>query len=285
MRCNSAMRPDINQRGFTLIELLVVIAIIGILAAMLLPTLGKAKRSAQGVFCRDSLRQLQASWIMYAGDFRDRVAPNRGGDSAGKSAAAPCWVAGEMRLDGQDGDKTDSTNTAMLVGQDYAQFGSIGTYVKNAAIYRCPADKSTITINGGVFPRVRSMSMNGYMGGSPGENHPQKAFWEFRKFEDLSVIGPSKAWVFIDEREDSINDGFFVVDAAARYAIIDYPASYHNGGGALSFADGHTEFHKWIEPTTVPVLQPGQRLASDSKPTSPTDRDMAWLVPRTTVPH
>jgi prepilin-type processing-associated H-X9-DG protein len=190
-----------------------------------------------------------------------------------------------MRLDSQDDDKTDSTNTATLVGPEYAAFGSIGSYVKNPAIYRCPADKSAVTINGRVFPRVRSMAMNGYMGGSPGENHPEKVFWEFRTLSSLSVLGPSKAWVFIDEREDSINDGFFVVDAAARYAIIDYPASYHNGSGALSFADGHTEFHKWLEPTTTPVLQSGQRLASDSKPTLPNDRDMAWLVPRTTARH
>jgi prepilin-type processing-associated H-X9-DG protein len=90
--------------------------------------------------------------------------------------------------------------------------------------------------------------------------------------------------VFIDEREDSINDGFFVVDVAAHYAINDYAASYHAGAGALAFADGHVEIHKWLEPTTQPPLIPGQRLPAGSKPTSPTDRDMAWLLPRTTRP-
>ncbi len=268
--------------AFTLLELLVVIAIIAILAALLFPTLGRTKQKAQGIICLGHLKQLQVGWILYANDHQDRLARNRGGDTAGKSAERPCWVAGELRLDSQGGDKTDSTNTYMLVGEPYAQFGSIGTYVKNAALYRCPADKSTVTIGQEVLPRVRSISMNGYMGGAPGENRPDKPFREFLNFADLTDPGPSQAWVFIDEREDSINDGFVVVDAAARYAIIDYPANYHNGAGGLAFADGHAEYHKWLEPTTTPVLQPGQPLEGGSKPTSPDDRDMAWLVPRTT---
>ena len=279
-RCKTGDRS--TNSGFTLVEMLVVIAIIGILAALLLPVLHRAKNSAQGANCLSNLRQLQLGWLMYAGENSDRVAPNTGGDDAGKSNQKPCWVAGEMRLDSDSGDKTDSTNTDMLVGSAYVPFGSIGGYIKNPAIYRCPADRSRVTIDGAVYPRVRSMSMNGYMGGHPGENYPDHLFREFTTQSEIIGPGPSLAWVFIDEREDSINDGFFVVDAAAHYAIIDYPASYHNGAAGLSFADGHTEYHKWIEPTTNPSLVPGQKLPSGSKPTSPTDNDMEWLVPRTT---
>ncbi|MDR3458204.1 MAG: DUF1559 domain-containing protein [Verrucomicrobiae bacterium] len=272
-----------NRSAFTLLELLVVIAIIAILAALLLPVLSKAKQRAGQTICLSNLRQLQLGWFMYAQDSGGNLPRNSSGIDPGKSIQNPGWVAGYMWLD-SDGwyDQTDSTNTSLLVGSQYAAFGSIGGYVKNPAVYRCPADKSTVRFNSEALPRVRSLSMNGYMGAST----QMEGFREFLKMQDITDPGPSEAWVFMDERADSINDGLFAVNAAAQYAIVDYPANYHNGGSCLTFADGHTEYHKWLEPTTEPpiTVDPDgiQRLPSGSKPTSPNDRDMQWLVTHTT---
>ena len=108
----------------------------------------------------------------------------------------------------------------------------------------------------------------------------------FRKTDDIQ--NPSKLFVTIDEHFDSINDAYFVVDVTNTgspdgqgpvnpYFIIDYPANYHHGA-TLSFGDGHSEVHKWVESTTMP---PPGRVRQRSH-TSSTDRDVKWLQERAT---
>ena len=61
------------KKYFTLIELLVVIAIMAILAAMLLPALNSARRTAQGISCSNNLRQNQLGFTLYASDFKEHI--------------------------------------------------------------------------------------------------------------------------------------------------------------------------------------------------------------------
>jgi len=261
-------RPQ-TPTGFTLIELLVVIGIIAVLAGLLLPALSKAKTKGRSTECLNNLRQLHLGWSLFISDHDDSLPFNNDTDQAGKDAAHPSWVAGWLRTANEAGDKSDGTNTVLLIGPQYAEFGSIGQYVQNANVYRCPGDASG---------RVRSMAMNAYMNGA--------GVWQDTNYVTFRKLGeirnPSETWVFIDEREDSINDGYFAVDMTAKYVILDYPATYHGRSGVLTFADGHAEPHRWLEGTTQPPLVPGEHLPLNPQFTSADDRDMKWLTERTT---
>ena len=269
-------RQSFDRGGFTLIELLVVIAIIAILAAMLLPALAKAKQKAQQIHCMNNTKQLALAWIMYADDNRDHLAGNVGGPSASDPANLhKTWALGWLSL----GSVGDNGRT------DYLLNAQLGPYAKNAAIYKCPGDSSMYSDargNGGA--RGRSISMNGDLG-DPALGLQTGGDRVYRKISNLSLPGPANTWVFIDEREDNINDGFFFVDMTgmdnpASTHIGDFPASYHAGGGGLSFADGHSEIHHWRDPrTTPPIKSSGMSYGQ----LSPNNQDMAWLMPRSTA--
>ena len=257
--------------AFTLIELLVVIAIIAILAALLLPALGKAKIKAQGIQCLSNNKQLTLAWIMYAHEYNDNLVWND------LTSTGSGWVRGVLNYDGSN---PDNTNTHWLTDPQWAKLApyTAGT----AGVYKCPADRSTVTIGGQRYPRVRSISMsqamnsrNDWLSSITGAN-----YMVFRRLMDVNRMGPSKAYVLIDEHPDSINYGDFAVamnDGAPASAImiIDVPASYHNGACGISFADGHAEIHKWRDPRTVVPIT-GIFMISSVK-SSPGNQDMVYM--------
>jgi prepilin-type N-terminal cleavage/methylation domain-containing protein/prepilin-type processing-associated H-X9-DG protein len=269
----------LNQRsacsvvGFTLIELLVVIAIIAILAAMILPALSRARLKAQGVHCMNNLKQLQVAWFMYVQDNQDRLP----GVSGGGYANSDTWVSGWLDFNNNN---KDNTNLLYLTDSRYSQ---IGPYTKSAGIYHCPADQSTAPFGNQRLRRVRSVSMNCWMNYLFNVDIGQSEYIIFRKYSEIIRPSPSMAWVLIDEREDSINDGLFQTDMKGRGAsarIVDYPASYHGNAAGILFADGHAEIKKWRDGRTTPPLKRNGELDLDVA--SPNNPDVAWLQERST---
>jgi prepilin-type N-terminal cleavage/methylation domain-containing protein/prepilin-type processing-associated H-X9-DG protein len=237
MHATIASRKQIAFGGFTLIELLVVIAIIAILAAMLLPALGKAKQKASQISCLNNQRQLALGIILYAGDYND-VMPSDGSRVRNPVTAPDQWIW----WNGSSADPLHAVN-----------YSPILLLIKgNTNLFRCPMDnypvsqRPSTSQNGWNY----SYTMNGYVNAAG----------------QLAGCGSTYACslnpgIFMPKKLTGIrNTSEKIMLAEEPVSTLDMPAGYtvyaddgrwlpgpntittrHSRRGNANFADGHAQ--------------------------------------------
>lgn len=257
------VRKALRREGFTLLELLCVVAIVGVILGLFLPVIAGARARSQAVTCVTHMAQFANASAMYAADQSDFLPPNRPG-----AAAKPpqTWVQGWFQ-----GNSGDTTNQA------YLKNSVLGPYLVDLQLWRCPADTTKSTINGVQIDRVRSLSLNQFLG-SP---WPLPKRQVFRRMAELQTATPGDLWSFTDESPQTLDDGTFAVmddfnfGDPRSWRILDLPGTFHYRASGMAFADGHAGLKVWNDPRTV-----GSQVGYQSMPNN---RDVLWLEVHSTV--
>jgi prepilin-type N-terminal cleavage/methylation domain-containing protein/prepilin-type processing-associated H-X9-DG protein len=236
------------KRGFTLIELLVVIAIIAILAALLLPSLAKAKQQANRTACLSNLNQWGLALTMYLDD-NNQVLPDF--SIPNNTPEAPA---------GYDQDNIHWTDLAIFAAEGYgfsAWFNVLPPYVAQPALWQYAANPTNFVEGRSIFrcPTARFLANEvdplnrvafSYGINFKGTNGLVPAGSPFKA---TAVRHPSAFVFFSDVRANSGEVPFYganpLNDLGAARGSLNHLSSRHSAGASLTFLDGHAAYYHY----------------------------------------
>jgi len=284
--------------GFTLLELLVVIAIVSALAALLLPSLARAKQKGSQVNCLGNLKQFGLALQLYSGENEDFYPPN---PDDGNLVPGHNWCPGIAGA----GDGAEF-NPDILQDDSICLVAPFLSEEKN--LWRCPSDLRSGKYTGGdtnltglIIPAARTYSMNQAVGticpgydqnlghfGAPKlsanaewldgrQTHRRnQPYQTYGKATSFTTLGPANVWTFVEENCQGQNDAAFAVSIALPQWV-DWPAVYHYMSCNFAFADGHCEMHKWVDGSTKAPPGGGRKaIAGDQT-------DWRWVTAHTST--
>lgn len=265
--CNSSKAKS-AVKGFTLIELLVVVSIIALLVSILLPALSKAREAGKRAVCLNNVRSLAVIWMMYADDNNDHLvnamtAPlqeyaidkfrwHTGNPGFYDYFHGPSWV-------GWYDDKSNLEAQIQTI-----EIGTLYPYSEALQIYRCPTGKQG---------EVRTYSIGDSMNGYDGSDFWNEGGVPLTRLS--SIRRPSERMVFIDEGSATPESWTVCPD---RDSWWDAVPLRHSNGTTLSFADGHSDYHRWIDERTIALAKDAEAglFQSPSEP-QPDNEDLMYM--------
>jgi len=266
--------------GFTLIELLVVIAIIAILAAMLLPTLAKAKTRAQEAVCLSNTKQWGIADNMYVSDNNETFPYPRYQVTDTGAQDNPSWLAIATYHNpgfSHTGDDVYFNALPAYVANKplYDWAYNVQGFIDSRSIFICPTAFSR-GINPAdaqpVPPNHKNMNANARPLFNYGMNSKSLANEQINNVNAILkttiVVRPSNFVLFSDVRYRSDENPFF--GPADNQDILATPHCYatrfssrHNAGGNITFSDGHSAYFKYTSVVADGVSNPAIPAGKD----------------------